>query len=59
VPPRRRIFCANINTALGAVLALSFGLFVLTLGFNLVHMTNPISEALAKQMQTEADLDLN
>lgn len=43
------ILASKINTYLGGLLVLSFGLFILVMGFNLKGMVNPIAEALAVQ----------
>ncbi len=45
----RQILYARISTYLGSLLILSFGLFILTLGFRLEHMINPITDALNAQ----------
>ena len=44
-----RVLNAKINTYLGSMCIVSFGLFVLTIGFDLSHMVNPIEWALAVQ----------
>jgi len=41
------LLASKINTYLGGILVLAFGLFILTVGFELKHMVNPIAEAFA------------
>ena len=41
------LLASKINTYLGGLLVFAFGLFILTIGFKLKHMVNPIAEALA------------
>lgn len=48
---KQSILASNVNTFLGSLLILSFGLFVLTIGFRVEHMVNPIEDALAAQFQ--------
>ena len=45
------LLAENINTYLGGLLILAFGLLILVLGFKAQGMINPIAEALALQEQ--------
>ena len=46
---KRKVLLAKINTYLGGLLLLSFGLFILIVGFQVEHMVNPLSEMIAAQ----------
>ena len=43
------ILAAKINTYLGALLVLSCGIFILTIGFRIERMEDPIADMIAQQ----------
>ncbi len=48
---RNTILVAKVNTYIGGLFILSFGVFALTIGFKIVHMENPIANALTAEQQ--------
>lgn len=49
--PKHRILSSNVNTYLGAILMLSFGLLVITFGLKAYHIADSIAEALSVETQ--------